>query len=199
MDNVQNNGRAHWATCSRPGQVCFVYPPLGVCFCSLLYGVFSVTRLYSIDDRVISEWWWTDEDKHLYLKRDSNRRSQRSSGQGLRLRQRGHWDRHTRCSKQSNIKFQKHYRNFLVVFHSARPIHNDTWNSQSVATMRDVARLWMREMSWNLSSALSSSRETMGARLLSSSWYHVTCFPYCGLCHVMFFMLLRKTNLNTYH
>jgi len=43
-----------------------------------------------------------------------------------------------------------------VVFYTAShrimsPIHNKTRNSQAVSTMRDVVRLWMGEMSWNLS------------------------------------------------
>jgi hypothetical protein len=31
------------------------------------------------DDRVTSGWWWIDKDKHPWLKRDSNPRSQRPS------------------------------------------------------------------------------------------------------------------------
>jgi hypothetical protein len=52
------------------------------------HDAFSWTRLYSVDDRVISEWWWTDEDKYPCLKRDSNPWSQRPSDKGLRLRPR---------------------------------------------------------------------------------------------------------------
>jgi hypothetical protein len=59
-------------------------------FGSLFYDAFSVSIVYSDDDRVTSEWWWTDEDKHPYLKRNSNPRSQRPSDQDLRLRPRGH-------------------------------------------------------------------------------------------------------------
>jgi hypothetical protein len=29
---------------------------------SLFYDAFSVTRLYSVNDRVISKWWWTGKD-----------------------------------------------------------------------------------------------------------------------------------------
>jgi hypothetical protein len=62
-------------------------------FGSLFYDAFSVTRLYSVDDRVESEsWWWIDEVNHPYLKRDSNPWSQRSRDQGLDLRPRGHRD-----------------------------------------------------------------------------------------------------------
>jgi hypothetical protein len=63
-----------------------------VFFDSLFYDAFSVTRPYSVDDTVTSEWWWIDEDKHPCLKQDTNPRSQRSSHCGLRLRPRGHWD-----------------------------------------------------------------------------------------------------------
>jgi hypothetical protein len=56
--------------------------------CSLFCDAFSVNILYSIDDRVTSEWWWIDEDKHLCLKRDSSPRSQRPDDLGLRF-----WDR----------------------------------------------------------------------------------------------------------
>jgi hypothetical protein len=66
-------------------------------FCSLFYYTFSVTRLYSVDDRVLSEWW-IDEDKHPCLNRDSNPMSQLLSDQGLRLRPRGFWNRLTRKS-----------------------------------------------------------------------------------------------------
>jgi hypothetical protein len=50
----------------------------------LFYDAFSVTRLYTVYDRVISVWWWwwwTEKDKHPCLKRDSNPRSQRLSNQ----------------------------------------------------------------------------------------------------------------------
>jgi hypothetical protein len=53
-------------------------------FCSLFYDAFSVTRLYSADDRATREWWWINEDKHPCLKRDSNLQSQLLSDQGLR-------------------------------------------------------------------------------------------------------------------
>jgi hypothetical protein len=29
---------------------------------SLFYDAFSVTRLYSVDDRVINEWWWIGKE-----------------------------------------------------------------------------------------------------------------------------------------
>jgi hypothetical protein len=61
-------------------------------FGSLFYDAFSVTRLYSVDDRVTSEWWWVDEDKHPCLMRDSNPQSQHSSYQVLCPRLHGHWD-----------------------------------------------------------------------------------------------------------
>jgi hypothetical protein len=49
-----------------------------VIFVSLFYDAFSVTRQYSVYDRVTNEWlWWIDEDKHPCLKRDWNPRSQR--------------------------------------------------------------------------------------------------------------------------
>jgi hypothetical protein len=67
-------------------------------FCSLFYNDFSVIRLYDVDDRVTREWWWTDENWHPSLKRNSNPRSQRPSDQGLRLLQRGH------CDLQEDIK-----------------------------------------------------------------------------------------------
>jgi hypothetical protein len=62
------------------------------CFGSSFNDAFSVTILYIFDGRVTGEWWWIDEGKHSYPKRDSNTRSQRPSNQGLRLRPRGHWD-----------------------------------------------------------------------------------------------------------
>jgi len=43
-------------------------------------------------DSVTSEWWRTDEDKHLCLKWDSNPRSQCPCDQGLCLWPRDHWD-----------------------------------------------------------------------------------------------------------
>jgi hypothetical protein len=63
-------------------------------FGSLFHDTFSVTRLYSINDRVTSQWRWTHKDKHPCLKWDSNPRSQCPSDQGLHLRPHGHWDRH---------------------------------------------------------------------------------------------------------
>jgi hypothetical protein len=57
-------------------------------FHSLFYYAFSVTRLYSVNDRVTSEWWWwrwIDEDKRPCLKRDSYPWSQCPSDQGLCL------------------------------------------------------------------------------------------------------------------
>jgi hypothetical protein len=64
-------------------------------FESLFYDALSVTRPYSVDNMVKSEWWWIDEEKRPCLKRDSNPRSQRPCDQGLllRLRPPGHWDR----------------------------------------------------------------------------------------------------------
>jgi hypothetical protein len=39
----------------------------------VVYDTFWVTSLYNADDRVTSEWlWWIKEDKHPYLKLDSN-------------------------------------------------------------------------------------------------------------------------------
>jgi hypothetical protein len=61
----------------------------GTFFGTLIYDVFSVTRLYSVDDRVTSEWW-IDENKHLCLK-DLNSRFQRPSHQGLRPGSRDFW------------------------------------------------------------------------------------------------------------
>jgi hypothetical protein len=43
----------------------------------LFYDAISVTRLYSVDDRVTGEWWWIDKGKHPYVKQDSNSRSKR--------------------------------------------------------------------------------------------------------------------------
>jgi hypothetical protein len=64
-----------------------------VLFGSLFCDAFSVTRLYSVHDRMISEWWcWVDEDNNPCLNRDSNPQSQRPSNQGLRLRPSGHWN-----------------------------------------------------------------------------------------------------------
>jgi hypothetical protein len=62
-------------------------------FCSLFNDAFSVIRLYSVDGRMTSEWWWIDEDKHPCLKRDTNPRSQRPSNQDLRIRPRSYWER----------------------------------------------------------------------------------------------------------
>jgi hypothetical protein len=59
-------------------------------FGTLFYDDFSVTRLYSASDRVTSEWWWIVEDKHPYVKQESNPLSQRLSDQDLGLRPRGH-------------------------------------------------------------------------------------------------------------
>jgi len=42
------------------------------CFGSLFHYAFSVTRLYIVDDRVISEWWWIWKDSE-------------GSGRGIRL------------------------------------------------------------------------------------------------------------------
>jgi hypothetical protein len=61
--------------------------------CNLFHNTFSVrTKLYSINDRVTSEWWWTDKDKHLCLKQDSNPQSQCPRDQSRHLRPRGHWN-----------------------------------------------------------------------------------------------------------
>jgi hypothetical protein len=55
-----------------------------VIICSLFYDAFSVTRLYSVYNRVTSEWRrWIDENKHQCLTRDSNPRSQRPSNRCL--------------------------------------------------------------------------------------------------------------------
>jgi hypothetical protein len=57
-----------------------------IIFGTLFYDAFSVTRLYSVYDRITSKWWlWIDEGKHPCLKRNSNPQSQRPSDQGLRV------------------------------------------------------------------------------------------------------------------
>jgi hypothetical protein len=73
-------------------------------FGSLFYNDFSVTRLYSVDDGVTSEWWWRriDDDKHSCLKQDSKPWSQHPSDQGLWLRPHSHWDR-KEASWEANI------------------------------------------------------------------------------------------------
>jgi hypothetical protein len=58
-----------------------------VIFCSLFYDAFSVTRLYSADDRVTSEWW---------IDALSGIRTHGLSVQTIKLSpvpRRGHWDR----------------------------------------------------------------------------------------------------------
>jgi hypothetical protein len=55
-------------------------------FGSLFYNAFSVTRPNSIDDKVTSEWRWTDKDKHPCIKQDSNPQSQCQSNEVLCLR-----------------------------------------------------------------------------------------------------------------
>jgi hypothetical protein len=47
-------------------------------FGTSFYDAFSVARLYNVDNRVTSEWWWIDEEEHPYLEQDSNPRSQES-------------------------------------------------------------------------------------------------------------------------
>jgi hypothetical protein len=60
---------------------------------SLFYKAFSVTILYSVNDRVTIEWWWwwIDEDKHSCLRWDLNPQSQRPSDKGLCIRLHDHW------------------------------------------------------------------------------------------------------------
>jgi hypothetical protein len=56
---------------------------------SSVYDTFSVSRLYSVDDKMTSESWCKYEDKYSFLKRNSKPGSQRPSDQGLRLEPRG--------------------------------------------------------------------------------------------------------------
>jgi hypothetical protein len=100
---------------SESGQDCFLPNPfqfisyLWINY-SLFYDAFWVTRLYSVDEGVTSEWWWSiGDDKHPCFKRDWNPRSQRPSDQNLRLRPRGHWDQHHSfiCYWESAVKLKK--------------------------------------------------------------------------------------------
>jgi hypothetical protein len=47
----------------------------GSLFGCFFYDALSVTRLYSVCDRMTSEWWWTDEDKHPYQESKRSRRT----------------------------------------------------------------------------------------------------------------------------
>jgi hypothetical protein len=76
------------------------------CLFSLYCDSFSVYRLYSVGDRVTSEWWrWIDGDIHPCIKRHSNPRSQLPSDQGLLLSPHGHWGQlHFTSSKRTRYK-----------------------------------------------------------------------------------------------